>query len=69
VHEIADVVDSHAAVAHDLIRAGVEGHDTVEDAGMGRRIELEEQFLHGRVRRPGSSAFARAAAGQIRPGG
>ena len=42
VHEIADRVFGHAAVAHDLVGAAVVGDDAVEDAGVRRGVELQE---------------------------
>ena len=40
VHEIADRVFGHAAVAHDLVRAAVVRDHAVEDARVRRGVEL-----------------------------
>ena len=42
VNEIANRVFGDAAVAHHLVCAAVKRDDAIEDAGPGRRIELEK---------------------------
>jgi hypothetical protein len=42
VHEVADRVDGDAAIAHDLVGAGIKGDNAIEHAGMRRGIELQE---------------------------
>jgi len=42
VYQVADVVGGHPAVAHDLVRAGVQRDHAVEDARMRRAVELKE---------------------------
>ena len=56
VHEVADRVLGDAAVAHDFVGAAVVGDDAVEDAGMRRGVELEEEFAHGRIDAEGRGA-------------
>ena len=51
VHEVTDFVHGDAAVAHHLVRAGVQSDDAVEDTRVGRAVEMQEQVAHGAVRR------------------
>ena len=46
VHEIADGLLGDAAVAQDFVGAGVERDNAIEDAGVRRAVELQEDFAH-----------------------
>jgi hypothetical protein len=40
MHEVANRLQRDPSVAHDLVSAGVEGNDTIEDAGVWGSVEL-----------------------------
>ncbi len=48
VHEIADGLDRDAAIAHDLVGAGIKRDDAVEHAGVLGGVELEKELAHRR---------------------
>ncbi len=47
VHEIPDGIFRDAPIAHHLVGASVVGDNAVEDAGVGRAVQLQKQFAHG----------------------